>query len=226
MTSLAIFDLDRTLSTRPTYSAFLAGACLQLKPWRMALVPTLLPVAAAYGLGRIDRTTMKEAMHRVALGRRVPREDIAPIAEAFATRLVQRGIFAQAPALLEERRAAGCRLVLATAAPALYAEPLAKQLNFDDVIASRGTWTGGFLLPSILEGNCYGEAKCARLQHWLERRGLDRSAVHVEYYSDHHSDLPALEWADAPFAVNPSRKLRREAAARAWPVIDWRSAGA
>jgi phosphoserine phosphatase len=35
------------------------------------------------------------------------------------------------------------------------------------------------------------------------------------------SDWPALEWSDEPFAVNPSRGLRRMAAHRGWQVLSW-----
>jgi len=30
-----------------------------------------------------------------------------------------------------------------------------------------------------------------------------------------------LEWADEPFAVNASKKLRVLATAKGWPLLDW-----
>lgn len=224
MIRLAIFDLDRTLTVRPTYSAFLLSTCVRLAPWRLMLLPTLLPVAAAYGIGRLDRRIMKQAMHWVALGRAIPRHRIEAAAERFARHLVRKGVFAQVPALLQERRADGRRIVLATAAPALYAEPFARIMGFDDVIATQGTWSEERLLTSIMDENCYGNAKAARLVRWLQEQGIARAEADIEFYSDHHSDLPTFEWANAAIAVNPSRRLRHEAEVRGWTILDWRGA--
>jgi phosphoserine phosphatase len=41
-------------------------------------------------------------------------------------------------------------------------------------------------------------------------------------YTDSHTDLPLLEAVGHPVAVNPDRKLRRIAAARGWPVLEFR----
>ena len=38
-------------------------------------------------------------------------------------------------------------------------------------------------------------------------------------YSDSITDLPMLEAVGHPYAVNPDRGLRREAANRGWPVL-------
>ena len=52
-------------------------------------------------------------------------------------------------------------------------------------------------------------------------QGIDRGQAHVRFYSDHVSDAPVLEWADEPFAVSPSLKLRKLARRRGWPVLEW-----
>jgi phosphoserine phosphatase len=42
-------------------------------------------------------------------------------------------------------------------------------------------------------------------------------------YSDSYSDVPFLEAVGHPVAANPDRKLRRIAAERGWPVVDFAS---
>ena len=56
---------------------------------------------------------------------------------------------------------------------------------------------------------------------WLAAQGIDRSAAHIRFYSDHVSDVPSFDWADEPVAVNPHAALRRVAAERGWPIVDW-----
>ena len=50
---------------------------------------------------------------------------------------------------------------------------------------------------------------------------IDRAEAKIRFYSDHVSDACVLEWADEPFAVNASAKLRRLATERGWPLLDW-----
>lgn len=223
MIPLSIFDLDRTLTRFPTYSAFLLFAARRLAPWRLALIPALLPVAAAYGLRLVERRHMKEAMHRLLLGRRLPRARARAIGAAFADRLMVNGLYRDGQALIARERAAGRRVVLATAAPELYVRPLANRLGVEDIIATAGVWRAGCLTPAIDGSNCYGAAKQAMIAAWLRASGLSRESCHMRFYSDHASDLPAFDWVDEPVAVNPSRRLANIARQRGWPVLDWRT---
>jgi hypothetical protein len=52
-----------------------------------------------------------------------------------------------------------------------------------------------------------------------ESRGYDLAECTA--YSDSHTDLPFLEAVGRPVAVNPDRELRRIAAQRGWPVIEF-----
>lgn len=222
MTAISIFDLDRTLTIRPTYSAFLLYAIFRTAPWRLLLIPSLAVFYLIYSCGLISRKRLKEAMHRVALGGRTERALVERIAADFALRLARDGIFPQAHALLERRRNAGRRLILATAAPSLYAEPLATFLGMDDVIATQICWQGDHIYAGIRAENCYAAVKRERISAWLRSEHIPRDAAHVEFFSDHITDLPAFEWADEPIAVNPSKALLAVAQERGWPIIDWR----
>ena len=219
---LSVFDLDRTLSILPTYTPFLFFAVRKRAPWRLLLVPLLLPVALLYALKLVPRRTMKQAMHWIALGGSLPERDAARIADRFARHLVERGLYAEGLDLIETERKAGRRVVLATAAPHFYTAALARRLGIADVIASPSSWKDGCLVPAIGGANCYGADKCQRLEAFLEQADIAPDAVHIRFWSDHVSDLPVFERCDEPYAVNPSPKLRALAAERGWPILDWR----
>ncbi|WP_176473477.1 HAD family phosphatase [Sphingopyxis sp. GW247-27LB] len=222
--ALSVFDLDRTLTILPTYSRFLLFAARHRAPWRLLLLPILLPIALLYALKLVPRRTMKQAMHRLALGRALPQRDAARLADRFARHLVARGLYAEGIALIERERAAGRRIVIASAAPHLYTAALARRLGIADVIASASTWRDGCLTPAIGGANCYGADKRGRIEAFLAQSGIARDAAHIRFYSDHVSDLPVFELADEAIAVNPSRALRAVAAERRWPVLDWSAA--
>ncbi len=219
---LSVFDLDRTLTILPTYTPFLWFAVRSRAPWRLLLLPLLLPVAALYALKLIPRCRMKQAMHWVALGSALPERDAARLADRFAEHLVARGLYAEGVALIETERKAGRRIVLATAAPHFYTAALARRLGIADVVATASSWQDGRLTPAIASANCYGADKRALVEAFMDRADIARDAAHIRFYSDHASDLPMFELADEAVAVNPSAKMRALAAARGWPVLDWR----
>jgi phosphoserine phosphatase len=52
-------------------------------------------------------------------------------------------------------------------------------------------------------------------------RSLDHDLAASTAYSDSHTDLPFLEAVGHPVAVNPDQALRRIAADRGWPVLEF-----
>jgi HAD superfamily hydrolase (TIGR01490 family) len=222
MRDLAIYDMDRTVTRTGTYTPFLLHAAKTLAPWRLALAGAVPFTMAAYGLKLIDRRRLKELNQWLLIGGAVPRAKLAPAVESFADLMVSTNIHPGALRQIEEDRKAGRRLVLATASYRFYVEPIAKRLKFDDVIAT-GSITGlDDIIHARIDGdNNYGPAKLRLIEAWMEREKIDRNAVKVRFYSDHVSDWPALQWADEPFAVNPSRGLKQMAAKRGWRIVDW-----
>ena len=219
--TLHLFDLDRTITRLPTYTPFLIYAALRLAPWRLLLIPMLILYFAGYGVKWLDRKTLKQAMHALLLGRRVDAVRIARVTATFAKATVDGNCYGEAKRMISAARAAGERVVIATASHRFYVEPIAAALGVTYVIATGSIWDADQLTPEIPGENCYGAAKCATVARWFENIDLDRGSVHVRFYSDHVSDLPTFDWADERIAVNPSPKLRTVAMQRGWPILDW-----
>jgi len=218
---IAIYDLDRTITRAPTWTPFLLHAVLRHAPWRLALLPVVLGAAGLKGLGLIHRDRLKQVMHRAALGTLSPAR-AERLGAAWLVRFGPAQIRRKARAQSAADRAAGYRIVVATAAYRFYAEAIARDVGADAVIATATALDArGHLLPRIEGGNCYGPAKRAMIESWLAAEGIDRAAAHVRVYSDHVSDVPSFDWADEAIAVNPHAALRRVATARGWPVVDW-----
>lgn len=224
MTALiAIYDMDRTVTRRATYTPFLIHAALNLAPWRLLLLPIVMLSMLIYALKLIDRARLKEINYRLLIGAGVAPERLEPVVDSFAERQVATNILPGARAAIAADKAAGRRLVLATASYRLYAAAIARRLGFDDVIATDTHLDIKGRVTARIDGrNCYGPAKRDMIEAWLQREGLTRDAVHIRFYSDHVSDAPTHRLADEPVAANAHRRLVRLAQAEGWEVLDWR----
>jgi HAD superfamily hydrolase (TIGR01490 family) len=222
MSDLAVYDMDRTVTRRATYTPFLLHCALRRAPWRLLFLPLVAGSMLAYVAKLIDRAKLKEINHRILIGRAIDPRDLKPLVESFADKQLATNIRLGARAAIARDKAEGRRLVLATASYRLYAAAIAQRLGFDDVIGT-GSVIGldDRVHAKIAGENCYGPAKLRMIADWVEASGLKGTHGHVRFYSDHVSDQPAFEWANEPVAVNPHGKLRELAEQRNWAIEDW-----
>lgn len=122
--------------------------------------------------------------------------------------------------LLEEHRAAGRKLVLATTTPYDLITPLAERLGFDDVVATRyASGDDGDTYTGALEGGfVWSRGKLDAVKAWAADHGVDLADSYA--YSDSIYDSPLLSAVGHPTAVNPDPRLLAFAALRRWPVLN------
>ncbi len=219
---LAIYDMDKTITRKATFGPFISHVLKHYHPGRAVMLPAMAAVTAVYGLNLINRTRLKEINLGLLLGNPIDRGIAAQIAESFAMETRRTNFLSEALHRIAADRAAGYRIVLATASYRFYVEAIAHLLAIEDVIATRCLSAGEeAFLPQIAGQNCYGEAKLMMVKEWLRSAGLKREDCHIRFYSDHVSDAPCLTFADEAFATNPHAPLRELAGKRGWPVLDW-----
>jgi HAD superfamily hydrolase (TIGR01490 family) len=220
MIDLAIYDMDRTVTRRATYTPFLLHCAWRLEPWRLLLLPLVVASMLLYVAKIIDRGRLKEINHRLLLGHKRSPQLLKPLIDGFARRTLANNVRPGARAAIARDKAQGRRVVMATASYRLYAQAIADALGFDDCIGTNSIIGLDARVHARIDGeNCYGPAKLRMIEAWLTAERLERA--HVRFYSDHASDAPVFDWADAPVAVNPHDRLKRLAEARGWPVEDW-----
>ena len=221
--SLAIYDMDKMVTRRATYTSFLLHAARRLNPLRLALLPAVAVTGLGYALKLVGRARLKELNYALLIGRVAP-ERLEPVIQSFADAQIATNILPAARAQIAADKEAGRRLVLATASYGLYAAAIAQRLGFDDVIATRQERDArGRVLARIDGANCYGPAKHDMILAWLRSEGLERDALHIRFYSDHVSDAVVHRWADEPYASNAHQPLLDVAKAEGWQVVDWRT---
>ena len=219
-TDFAIYDMDRTVTRRATYTPFLIHCAVRRAPWRLLLLPLVLASMLAYVLKLIDRGRLKEINNHLLLGHKRHPHELKPLIDSFADKMVAGNVRPGARSAIERDKAEGRRVVMATASYRFYSREIADRLGFDDCIGTNSILGLDARVHAKIDGeNCYGPAKLRMIQSWLAASGLDRG--HVRFYSDHASDKPAFEWADEAIAVNPHDRLKRLATENGWRQEDW-----
>ena len=205
--TLAVFDLDGTLTTRDTSLPFIAFARGRSRLIRsMAAVLPFLPLdllvacrreagAGRRRLGRVRGRWELEAHQRLlrAMFQGMGREEFLELGRHFAAEVMDEMV---SPAGLEQvawHRARGHECILVTASIDCYVEPWGRRVGFDKVLGSRMAIDGLARVRGDLEGEpCWGEAKLLRLSD--EVGPLERYTVVV--YGNEPSDMALLERAD------------------------------
>lgn len=223
---VAIYDLDRTVLRKPTFTLFLLWAAAREAPWRLLLLPALAALMIGYALRLYGRDRFKPAAIRLILGPHLTPARASGLAARFAAWRVPRDVPPGAQACIARDRAEGYRLLIATAAPEFYAGAIADALGFHAIVASRhqrdpdGNW-----LPMLDGPNCYGVEKARRVTEWLGAHAPD-GAAHVRAYSDHISDAPTFALADEAWLIGRGNKLARLAEQHGWKTLDFENVAA
>ncbi len=82
---IAIYDLDRTLTRRATFTPFLLFAARKAAPWRLLFAPVWILAMLAYRMGTMSRARLKLFGMRLLVGRR-SRRDLEGFDDVVATR--------------------------------------------------------------------------------------------------------------------------------------------
>ncbi len=211
--TLAVFDLDGTLTTRDTSLPFLAFAAgrIRLAMAMVARAPafvddlrravrlersTVAPVSGSL-LGRWGTLAHRRLIQALLRGR--TRAELEEAGRRFASAPLGRFVSGAGLDRLRWHRDRGHRCVLVTASLRLYAEPWGRAAGFDRVLATRLGFDADERATGDFEGEpCWGDAKLRRL---IDAEGpLDGRTLVV--YGDSSGDRALLERADHPVALS------------------------
>jgi phosphoserine phosphatase len=117
-------------------------------------------------------------------------------------------------------RLLGHKLMIISASATFYLKHLKALIPQAEIEGTEVVWPekGLWRFPRYRYGNLRGANKIAR----LNALGFGAEAPFSFAYSDHHHDESLLRFAEFPFCVRPTSKLRRLARREGWPVMDWK----
>jgi phosphatidylglycerophosphatase C len=197
VTTLAVFDLDGTITRSDTLVRYLLGY-LGRHPLRLWRLPLCLLPLLKYCLVEPDRGALKSAVIHLTLGG-VTRGDLERWNRIFVARLLHGGVFAEALEQISAQRSAGAHLVLLSASPDLYVPAIAAALGFDEAICTQLRWhADGRLHGALRSANRRGAEKVRCLQALLQTHRPTRSCA----WGNSPADLEHLQLVGAGTYVN------------------------
>jgi len=214
---LAVFDLENTLMASNVVESYSWLATRHLdRADRARIVAGLLAEAPSLlALDRRDRSDFLRSFYRRYEG--APADRLRLDAVELWSDLLALRAFPDGLARLRQHRALGHTTLLITGALDFIVEPI--RPLFDEIVcASLGERDGAFT-GEMETAPPTGEARAILMEEHARRLGLSKDQVVA--YADSTSDLPMLEAAGLPVAVNPEPKLATVARRRGWPVEHW-----
>jgi len=210
----AFFDLDRTLLRRSSALA-LAGSFRDhgvIGRGQLAKAAAWQLLFAARGAGA--ETVRKAAEEGLIVLRGFRVDDLRTLVAGAMEPVLKPLVYSGPLELVERHRERGEPVYIVSATLHEIVEQLACELGFDGAVGSTCEIVDGVYTGRSLRA-CHGEGKAAAI------RELGFDLAQSTAYSDSHTDLPFLEAVGHPVAVNPDRELRRLAAERGWPVLEF-----
>ena len=218
----AFIDLDRTLigeASGPLLSAALRDAGVVSS----SRLPGEDMLYRVFNLVGETLPSMLLARQGVAVMKGKPRHAVVAAANSVASQLMQL-VRTNARSIIDEHRANGVKVVLATTTPHDLIATFARQMGFDDVVATRfevdaeGEYTGQLVGPFA-----WSAGKLEAVKAWCADHDVDLAQSFA--YSDSVYDAPLLSAVGFPHVVNPDARLAVMATARKWPTAQFGAQG-
>lgn len=213
--SAAFFDLDRTL-LRGASGPILSSSLRSVGVLSDRVIPGEDLVYRLFNLIGETRPSMMLAKQGARFSGGQVRTKVQEAGEV-AAKLLLPLVEPYAMPIIEEHKAAGRPVVLATTSPYDLVKPFADALGLDDAVATRyGEGPDGRYDGTIDGHFVWGPGKLAAVREWADANdvALDESYA----YSDSFYDMPLLGAVAHPTVVNPDPRMRIAAVVRRWPV--------
>ena len=220
MNKAAFYDLDGTLLScnLVTMHAYYARNDRSLIKSMYQFTKVLLSVPLLFGLDLYSRSLFNIFSFRAYRG--MHRDRLIGLADDLFEVTLKPSIFPQAQVLINTTRDLGYRNVLVTGTLDFTIRPVALHFGIDEVICNRLEFKNHIATGRVLQPLLAENEKARSIQEYARQEGIDLAQSCA--FSDSSADMPMLSAVGFPVATNPTRRLRRLALQKNWPILELR----
>jgi HAD superfamily hydrolase (TIGR01490 family) len=220
MNKAAFYDLDGTLLSGNLVSMHAYYARNDRSPVKSVyqFLKVLLSVPLLFGLDLYSRSLFNVVSFKAYRG--MHRDRLIGLADDLFEVTLKPSIFPHAQALVDTTRQLGYRNVLVTGTLDFTIRPIALHFGIDEVICNRLEFKNHIATGRVLPVLLAEHEKARSVREYAAREGIDLSKSCA--FSDSSADVPMLSEVGFPVATNPTRRLRRIALQKHWPILELR----
>ncbi len=201
----ALFDLDGTVVRGDSILPMIRYA-VKTKFAKKSHLPKVMAAFLGYSLKLVSDTKAKEMAISFLRGK--TRSQVSDFAESFCRDVLIKRVFSGAREEIQTRREEDLRILVVTASPDFYLQPLMKELTLDGIIGTRADVTNHGIYTGRIAGlNCRNVEKPLRIAEYLAARGYELDTDTSYGYGDSGHDWPMMSLTKHPVAVNPKKAL-------------------
>ncbi|GGN17522.1 MULTISPECIES: HAD family hydrolase [Marinomonas] len=216
--ALAFFDLDNTLVAGDTAQAFAEYMAANELPTPIDFLDINHAYMADYDAGNLNLADYMRYTLSPLFG--LNAETIAAFIERFIQDVVVSMTLPKAQALIQQHQDAGDEVVIISATGIHLVAPIARYLGVKHALGVDIEIKNGHITGELTGVPTFREGKVTRALQWAQEQGYEMTDTY--FYSDSHNDIPLLEKALYPVAVDPDPILAATAQAKNWPIISLR----
>lgn len=216
---IAAFDVDGTLVDGQTQAMLVR----YMRERGMLDTGTVVAAAVWFLAYKMGFPLSGDRVRRRVLGsfRGMTMAQIDEVVDALhATRLRAR-VSAGGCDVIRQYESEGTRTVLVSASVEPIVSRIARQVGASHWIATTLGSCEGRMTGAVSGLVVEGKAKAERFTKWADETYGEWTLVAA--YGDHETDAELLALAESPFAVNPTRALRKVAGENGWSCVEWSS---
>jgi HAD superfamily hydrolase (TIGR01490 family) len=177
----------------------------------------LLASLPAYWLAdKFDRRKFNEHFYKNYAG--YSEDRLVVIGQEVFDNVIRPNIFEGARTLIEKSKEQGHRQVLITGALDVITEPLADFLGVDEFVGNKLEMKDGVATGRLVKPVQAGANKALWVRRYAEEHDIDLDGSFA--YADSGSDIPLLSVVGHPCAVNPDFRMKTNARAYDWPILE------
>lgn len=224
MTStLALFDLDGTLSSGHIWEGFLQYYLRRKKKrawilafWAMHSALWLLSECKLYGREKC-RVKWMEDLSGIFKG--ASKGEVLELFHWVADNYIFESLRSDVVEILHQHKQSGHTVVIVSATFSDLLEIVGQELGVSTIIGTKLETINDKYTGKIIQPLCFGENKAKLLKEFIDRNGLEIDSSASFAYADSIFDVPLLKLVGNPVATYPGRHLRRLAEHNGWQIF-------
>lgn len=214
---IAAFDVDGTLVDGQTQAMLVRF----MRERGMLDTGTVAAAAAWFFAYKAGFPLSGDGIRRRVLGnlRGMTTAEVDGIADVLHETRLRARVRASGWDVIRQCESEGIRTVLVSASVEPIVSRIARQVGASHWIATALGSCEGRMTGAVAGSVVEGKAKAERFTKWADETYGEWTLVAA--YGDHETDAELLALAQRPFAVNPTRALRKVADENGWSCLEW-----